>query len=49
MAAAHHQTRAMAEELALHRDLLAFDAARTSMEQVFLKVYGHAAGEGVAA
>ena len=26
-----------------------FDAARTSMEQVFLKVYGHAAGEGVAA
>lgn len=30
-------------------DVRSFDASRLSMEQVFLKVYGHAAGEGVAA
>ncbi len=30
-------------------EVRSFDASRMSMEQVFLKVYGHAPGEGVAA
>ncbi len=32
-----------------HVDVRSFDASSLSMEQVFLKVYGHASGEGVAA
>ena len=30
-------------------EVRSFDASRLSMEQVFLKVYGHAPGEAVAA